>query len=491
MYRDLRHWLSCFEECGELKRVDGVSCDLEMSGVWEILAREGKGPIPALLFDNIPAYPKGYRTLFGLLASPSRLAMCLGLSQEQGSRLSLVKSWRTKMGNLQPLPPKVVASGPVKAHVLTGDEIDLSRFPAPRFHELDGGRYIGTCHGVIIQDPDSGWVNVGTYRVMVVDRGRLALHMVETQHGRILWDKMCNKRRQPMPVAIAIGMEPALWFASSVRLPWGISEYDYAGGIQGEPVEVMPGPCLGLPIPAHAEIVIEGECLPGELTDEGPFGESLGYYANLGLSPVPEPTVRVKAILFRDDPILTCAHPSKPPHDYGLMGNIRHAARIWDILEKSGVPGIAGVWCHEIAGGALFTVISIQQVYAGQSKQAGLIASQLANTGRYTVVVDDDIDPSSLNDVIWALATRSDPERSIEILRYCPTTSADPAVSPREKRKTKLAPKPLYSSRAVIDACRPYEWKDEFYPVAQVSNELRLQLLDKWGHLFKEFLPDA
>ena len=86
---------------------------------------------------------------------------------------------------------------------------------------------------------------------------------------------------------------------------------------------------------------------------------------------------------------------------------------------------------------------------------------------------------------------RSDPERSIEILRHCRTTSADPAVSPREKRKTKLAPKPLYSSRAVIDACRPYEWKDEFYPVAQVSNELRLQLLDKWGHLFKEFLPDA
>jgi 4-hydroxy-3-polyprenylbenzoate decarboxylase len=325
---------------------------------------------------------------------------------------------------------------------------------------------------------------------MVVDRQRLALHMVETQQGRILWDKMYNKRQRAMPVAIAIGMEPALWFASSVRLPWGVSEYDYAGGIQGEPIEVMPGPCTGLPIPAHAEIVIEGECLPGELADEGPFGESLGYYANLGLSPVPEPVIRVKGILFRDDPILTCAHPSKPPHDYVLIGNILRAARIWEVLENSGIPGVAGVWCHEIAGGALFTVISIQQLYAGQSKQAGLIASQLSNSGRYTVVVDDDIDPSNLNDVIWALATRSDPARSIEILRLCPTTSADPIVSPQEKRKTKSAPKPLYGSRAVIDACRPFEWKDEFYPVVQVSNELRLQLLDKWGHLFREFLPD-
>lgn len=491
MYRDLRYWLSCFEECGELKRVEGIPCDLEMSGIWEILAREAKGPIPAVLFDDIPGYPKGYRTLFGLLASPSRLASCLGMSTERGSRLSLLKSWRTKMTTLSPLPPKVVATGPVKAHFLRGDEVDLSRFPAPRFHELDGGRYIGTCHGVIIRDPDSGWINVGTYRVMVVDRQRLALHMVETQHGRILWDKMYNKRQRAMPVAIAIGMEPALWFASSVRLPWGASEYDYAGSIQGEPIEVMPGPCTGLPIPTHAEIVIEGECQPGELADEGPFGESLGYYANLGLSSVPEPAIRVKGILFRDDPILTCAHPSKPPHDYVLIGNISRAARIWDILEKSGIPGVAGVWCHEIAGGGLFTVISVQQLYAGQSKQAGLIASQLSNSGRYTVVVDDDIDPSNLNDAIWALATRSDPVRSIEILRHCPTTSADPIVSPQEKRKTKLAPKPLYGSRAVIDACRPFEWKDEFYPVVQVSNELRLQLLEKWGHLFREFLPDA
>jgi UbiD family decarboxylase len=491
MYRDLRYWLSCFEECGELKRVEGISCDLEMSGIWEILVREAKVPVPAVLFDGIPGYPKGHRALFGLLASPSRLALCLGVSTERGSRLSLLKSWRTKMSSMSPLPPKLVATGPVNTHLLRGDEVDLLRFPSPRFHELDGGRYIGTCHGVIIQDPDSGWINFGTYRTMVVDRQRLALHMVETQHGRILWDKMYNKRQRAMPVAIAIGMEPALWFASSVRLPWGVSEYDYAGGIQGEPIEVMPGPCTGLPIPAHAEIVIEGECLPGELADEGPFGESLGYYANLGLSSVPEPVIRVKGILFRDDPILTCAHPSKPPHDYVLIGNISRAARIWGVLENSGIPGVAGVWCHEIAGGALFTVISIQQLYAGQSKQAGLIASQLSNSGRYTVVVDDDIDPSNLNDVIWALATRSDPARSIEILRLCPTTSADPVVSPQEKRKTKSAPKPLYGSRAVIDACRPFEWKDEFYPVVQVSNELRRQLLDKWGHLFREFLPDA
>lgn len=488
MYRDLRYWLGRFEECGELKRVEGVSCDLEMSGIVEILAREGKRPTPALLFGDIPGYPRGYRTLFSLLASPLRLAMCLGVSAELESRLSLVKGWRTKMRNLPLLPPKNVTSGPVEAHILKGDEVDLARFPSPRFHELDGGRYIGTCHGVIMQDPDSGWVNVGAYRVMLVDRARVTLHMTEPQHGRILLDKKYSQRGRAMPIAIAIGIDPALWFAAGVRLPWGVSEYDYAGGIQGEPVEVMLGPCSRLPIPAHAEIVIEGECLPGELADEGPFGEWHGYYANHGLSPGPEPLVRVKSILFRDDPILTCAHPSKPPHDYGLIGNTFQAAQIWNVLEQSGVPGVTGVWCHDIAGGALFTVISIQQMYAGQSRQAGLIASQLTNTGRYVVIVDEDIEPSNLNDVIWAMATRSDPDRSIEILRHCRTTSADPAVPPQKKGNTERVPKAFYASRAVIDACRPYHWKDEFYPVAQVSNELRLRLVNKWEHIFKQFL---
>jgi len=111
-----------------------------------------------------------------------------------------------------------------------------------------------------------------------------------------------------MPVAVATGIDPTLYFASTDRsVPWGVSEYDYTGGIKGEPIEVIQGPYTGLPLPAHAEVVIEGECHPGEVIDEGPFGEWMGYYANLGLSPVPEPVIRVKAIYHRNDPILTCA----------------------------------------------------------------------------------------------------------------------------------------------------------------------------------------
>jgi UbiD family decarboxylase len=354
---------------------------------------------------------------------------------------------------------------------------------------LDGGRYIGTCHVVIQRDPDTEWINLGTYRCMLVDRNRIALHILERQHGRIICDKYFA-RGQVMPVAIAIGVEPCLWFASTHHgVPWGVSEYHYAGGIKGEPIEVIKGPHTGLPLPAHAEIVIEGECHPGDLVDEGPFGEWMGYYANLGLSPVPEPVIQVKTVLYRNDPILTCALPAAPPSEETSWSCIRRSAVIWESLERQRIPGIKGVWCHEEGGGGLFNVVSIQQMYTGHAREVGLIASQgVATIGRYTVVVDEDIDPSNLSQVIWAIATRADPERSIQILQRCGTSSADTIISPEEKRKVKVAPKPLHGTRAVIDACRPYEWKAEWYPTAQISSDLRASLVEKWDSLFKELL---
>jgi 4-hydroxy-3-polyprenylbenzoate decarboxylase len=270
-------------------------------------------------------------------------------------------------------------------------------------------------------------------------------------------------------------------------VPWGVSEYDYTGGIKGEPIEVIKGPYTGLPLPAHAEVVIEGECHPGDVIDEGPFGEWMGYYANLGLARVPEPVIRVKAIYHRNDPILTCAHPSVPPSELTPWTCIMRAAMFWEGIERLGIPGIKGVWCHEEGGSLLFTVVSIRQMYAGHSKRVGLIADQIAALKtRYTIVVDEDIDPSNLSQVMWAVATRADPERSIQILSHCGTSSADTTVPPAEKRKWKVTPKPLYSSRAIIDACQPFEWKEEWYPVAKISSDLRGQLLKKWEWLFKE-----
>jgi UbiD family decarboxylase len=313
-HKDIRDWVKIIEEDGELKRIKAADWDLEMSGITEILYREGKRPLPALLFDEIPGYPEGYRTLFGFLASPRRCARALYLPVTN-EPLAIVESLCRRMSTLKLIPPKFVDSGPVQENSLIGDAVDLYKFPAPRFHELDGGRYIGTCHTVILRDPDTGWVNLGTYRSMLVDRDRIAFHALEGQHGTIIRNKYIA-RGEVMPIAVAIGVDPTLWWFSTDRsIPWGVSEYDYAGGMKGEPIEVIKGPYTGLPLPAHAEIIIEGECHPDELIDEGPFGEWNGYYANLGMSPVPEPVIRVKAIYHRNDPILTCANPGIPPSE--------------------------------------------------------------------------------------------------------------------------------------------------------------------------------
>ena len=161
-YQDMREWLSAVELDGELKRISGVDWNLEMSSISEIIYRHGKRPVPALLFDDIAGYPKGYRALFGLLSSPRRIAraLYLPLPDQPIAPLALVRSWGSKAKALKLIPPQFVATGPVRENSFSGDEVDLIKFPSPRCHELDGGRYIGTGHAVITRDPETGWVNL-------------------------------------------------------------------------------------------------------------------------------------------------------------------------------------------------------------------------------------------------------------------------------------------------------------------------------------------
>ena len=452
-----------------------------MGSIVELIYREGKDPKPTILFDEIPGYPKGYRTLFGMLGSTWRIAKTLGLPEERIDCLGVTDNWYKKAKDLRPLAPRFVNSGPVMENTITGDQIDVLKFPIPRFHELDRNRYLGTAHAVIQRDPDDGWVNLGTYRVMVVDRNRLALHATPGKHGNILTYEKYFGRGKVMPIAIAIGLDPVLWwFSCQTDTPWGVSEYDAVGGIKGEPMEVIKGPHTGLPIPAHAEIVVEGECHPGEFVDEGPFGEWHGYYANRGLATVPEPMIRVKAVHHRNNPILTCSQPAVPPHTFTLMLAVADSAAIRRRLEAYGIPGIQAIWAHFTGSGGLFNVISIKQLYSGHAYQVGLIASQYsAEMGAYTIVVEEDIDPSNLDQVLWAMVTRSRLDRAIQILPHCHTNNVHPAIPPGEKRSTEKG-KPLTAARVVIDACRDLSWKEDWYPIARISPELRAKITEKW-----------
>ena len=300
-----------------------------------------------------------------------------------------------------------------------------SKIPTPRWHEHDGGYYIGTGDMVIMRDPDTGWINYGAYRVQAHDKNLATVMCSKGKHGDMI-KRSYHERGEPCPVAVVCGMHPALFMVAGLEIPYGKNEYDAAGGLIGEPVEVIMGPRTGLPIPAHAEIAFEGFVHPNDLIDEGPLGEWTGYYAG-GMKK--EPAIRIETFMHRDDPILLGAIPGIPPDDDSFYRGTYRSGAVWNQLEAAGVPEVKGVWSHAAGGSRLWLTVAIKQLYAGHAKQAGLIASQChagAYANRFVVVVDDDIDPADMDKVIWAMCTRFDPREGMEILRGCWSSVLDP-----------------------------------------------------------------
>ena len=472
---DLRTWLNEVDKLGQLMTVENVHWDLELSTLTEIINERSKTR-PAILFDRIKDYPQGYRVAANLVSSVGRLALTLGMKAGM-SDMDFVQAWRQQVKKITPIPAKTVSTGPLFENVKEGKEINVFKFPVPRWHELDGGRYIGTDDLVITRDPEEDWVNVGTYRIMVHGPDRLGLHMSPGKHGRVHKDKY-HARGKPLPIAVSFGHHPINFVFASTDVPNRVNEYDYAGGVLGSPLEVVKGPLTGLPIPADAEMAIEGEVAADDVLPEGPFGEWTGYYAS---NQPAVPVIQIKALYFRNDPIL-CGFPLlKPSAGDNIHFSLMRSSLVWNALDEAGVPDVKGVWCHPSCGRFL-TVVSIKQRYPGHARQTGMIASQCrtgAYLGRYVIVVDDDVDITDSEEVLWVLSSRSDPAQSIEILRRAWSGPLDPRI-PRDEVG--------HSSRAVIDATRPYEWRDKFPKVSGASRELKDKVANNWRDLLEKKL---
>lgn len=469
-YRDLRDWLNQVDKFGELRNIDGADWNLEIGAITEMARKESK-VAPCILFDGIKGYPKGHRLAVGLLNSVKRIAFTTGMPTDL-STLDFVRFWRQKIKGMKPIRPREVKEGSFMENVWEERDVDVLRFPTPRYNIGDGGRYIGTGHLTITKDPDEGWINIGTYRIMVHDGKSLGLYMSPGRHARIQMEKYFSQNRA-FPVAVSLGHDPLLFMASAFEVPYGLSEYDFAGGLKGEPIDVVRLDSSGLLVPATAEVVIEGECLPSDQKAEGPLGEWTGYY---GSGVRDEPVIRVRRVFFRNDPILTGAPPSRPPTEATFYKSFWRSAMVWDELERAGVPDVAGVYCPPEGNTRLLTVVAIRQRYPGHARQAGVIASQChaaAYLGRFTVVVDEDIDPTDMKDVLWAMTTRCDPADDIEIFRRCWSGPLDPVIPTGKKG---------FNSRAIIDACRPYDWIKEFPASVLVPDDLTRQVKEKWGN---------
>ncbi|MGE3150211.1 MAG: UbiD family decarboxylase [Pseudorhodoplanes sp.] len=467
MYKDLREFIGLVDSLKALRHVHHADPMHEIGDITEVAA--GLPECPALLFDHIKGFKPGFRILTNVTSNPQRAALALGLDPMLHP-LDALKAWMDKRQNLKSHKPVTVKDAPFLQNTMKGADVDLAVLPAPHWHRKDGGAYIGSGSLVVMGDPEEGWVNASIYRVQVHDRNTVTVQFDhQGRHGAMIAKKYWDLGK-PCPVAVVNGQDPALFIAGFEYLPAGQSEYEFAGAIKNAPIEVYPGPVSGLPIPAYAESVLEGELLPIKQTSlmEGPFGEFTGYYA---ADKRPSPVMKVTAVHYRNDPILLGSPPMKPPRFH--FGLPFRGAGVWSNLIAAGVTDVVGVWQHV---SQLMTVIALKQRYAGHAKRAGLIAAANSYMGRVVVVVDEDIDPSNLNDVMWAVATRCEPSETVDIVRNGWSSALDPRIPPESKERGVTS-----NSKLIIEACIPFGWMDKFPPTSALSPAEARLVQDKWG----------
>lgn len=465
-YEDLRAFVDQVEAIGDLRRVSGAAAEYEIGGITEVAA--GLAHCPALLFDRIPGQPAGNRVFTNATVGPKRAALALGIDPGL-TPIEALRAWKERRGKLTPLPPQETRDAPYLENSLEGADVDLGRLPCPIWHRGDGGPYIGSGALVMTRDPETGWVNSSIYRIQVHGPDRATIQFDHNgRHGAIIarryWDK-----GEACPVAVVCGQDPALFISGFEYLPEGASELDFAGAIKGAPIPVRAGPRTGLPIPARSEIVLEGRLLPFSEASlpEGPFGEFTGYYA---ADKRPAPVMEVTAIHHRTDPILLGSPPMKPPRFH--FGLSFRAAGIWSNLEAAGVTDVVGAWQHV---SQLMTVVALRQRYAGHAKRAGLIAAAQSYMGRIVVVVDEDVDPSNLADVMWAVTTRAEPCEDVDIVRNAWSSGLDPRLSPADRDSGLTA-----NSKMIIDACIPFQHRAAYPKASALTIAESDEIMRRW-----------
>jgi 4-hydroxy-3-polyprenylbenzoate decarboxylase len=474
-WSDLRDWLALIERHGALRHVTADVDPVEELGAVTYLAAQ-QDNAQALLFERMAGDETGSRILTNMLgASKERYALSVGIDPAL-SIADMIGETRKVMK--RSLPPTRVpkAEAPVNEIVLKGDEIDLTTFPIPHFWPGDGGRFIGTGDITFTRPPDGDRINVGCYRQMLQGPREIGLYCSPGKHG-LLDREAWWARGEACEVVCAYGIDPVLFMVAAQTFGVSQSELDVAGGMMGRGVPLTDAEFVSLPIPANAEIVIEGVVRPGNFLPEGPLGEFTGYY---GRDRSPQAVIDVKALHYRRNPIFTHALMAKYPScEIGAYYAIMRSARILDDLQGIGVPGVVSAYAHPAAAsGWGMVVVSLQQKYAGHSAQVLALAAQCPAAAYYTkwiIVVDEDVDPTNLDDVLWALSTRCHPAEDIDLLRNTWSTGLDPSQPVPEARP--------YGSKALINACKPHRYLKQFPKSTNLRRSVYDKVAARWSEL--------
>jgi 4-hydroxy-3-polyprenylbenzoate decarboxylase len=407
-YTDLRDYMKLLEEKNLVQR---ITCEVdpvhEMGAIAaRSLARKG----PAIIFENIKGYP-GMPLVTNIISTTQQLAVTFNTEADEE-----VIHERVVAGMNARIPSRTLATGPCKDVIITGDGIDIDIVPTPVWHELDGGRFLGTTAGIVTCDPHNGALNMGTYRVQIKDKTTLSLvgkiHGFNATTGPGGGDHILENYNKglPSPVAVVLGMDPLLTLASGSPVgpgPDGSMEYEAAAGWRGAPTELVKCETNDLLVPAHAEMIVEGLIEPGVRTTDGPHGESTGFYGSNKDCFV----IKITAITHRRDPVmygLICQRVEDYPRQIMRSGSIQ--ARI---VRKTGLTNIREVYFPEIGRlGGLIVSAKIRDKDDARRIMDG-IWNDSGEAWRWLIVVDQDCNVRDWDDIMWRVAATVDPEKHV------------------------------------------------------------------------------
>lgn len=434
-YKDLRDFITTLEQQGQLKRIT-VEVDpvLEMTEICDRTLRNGG---PALLFEN----PKGYDipVLANLFGTPERVAMGMGQEKiedlrEVGKLLAFLKepeppksmkdAWEKLpiFKQVLNMAPKVVKKAPCQEIVISGNDVDLSKLPIQTCWPGDIGPLI-TWPLVITKGPHKKRQNLGIYRQQVIGRNKVIMRWLSHRGGALDYREWQAKHpEERFPVSVALGADPATILGAVTPVPDTLSEYAFAGLLRGNKTEVVKCLSNDLQVPASAEFVLEGYLEPGEMADEGPFGDHTGYYNEVASFPV----FTITHITHRKQPIYHSTYTGRPPDEPAVLGVALNEVFV-PILQKQ-FPEIVDFYLPPEGCSYRLAVVTIKKQYPGHAKRVMMGVWSFLRQFMYTkfvIVTDDDINPRDWNDVIWAMTTRMDPGRDTTIIDSTPIDYLD------------------------------------------------------------------
>ncbi len=435
-FRDLRQFIAHLEESGQLVRIqDEVDAK---HGVAAYIRKTSDTDGPALYFERVAGYE--WPVVGGLFANRRLMLEALGTDEENAISefLSAVD---------RPSAPRLVDTGPCKEVIKLDSDADLTQLPVPTYCSLDSGPFI-TCGVAMSKDVEDGSKNASIYRFEVQGPRRLGV-LAEPPHHLGIHIAKAEAQQQPLDIALAIGVPPAVLIATQWEAAYGVDELELAGGLLGDALEVVKAETVDLEVPARAELIIEGRVPPGVRENEGPFGEYTGYYTPA----YPKPVMEITAITHRRDMIYQAMLTGEPTTENHALKMIPAEASCYSMLTRR-FPGVKKVHLHGAGGVGLLGIVAMEQ-HAKHETRSVLTTMLGAQGTKIVIVVDTDVDIFDLDAVMWAVCTRCQPDRDVIVLPQMMGWQLDPSA-------------PQIGTYAVmgIDATMPYG--EAFDEVAKV-----------------------